>query len=72
MSTDLNQWRRLPVAAIVQRAEPNVSWTLSKPVDAGFVTLHDGKGKAKVQEVKIHRVTTEIDTLHLADHNMTA
>lgn len=60
------------LAAIVQRAEPNVSRTLSKLVDAGFVTLHEGKGKAKVPEVKIHRVTIEIDTLHWADHIMTA
>ena len=52
------------LAAIVQRAEPNVSRTLSKLVDAGFVNLHEGKGKAKVPEVKIHRVTFEIDTLH--------
>jgi predicted transcriptional regulator len=60
------------LAAIVQRAEPNVSRTLSKLVDAGFVTLHEGKGNAKVPEVKIHRVTIEIDTLHWTDHIMTA
>ena len=60
------------LAAIVQRAEPNVSRTLSKLVNAGFVTLHEGKGKAKVPQVKIHRVTIEIDTLHWADHIMTA
>lgn len=60
------------LAAIMQRAEPNVSRTLSKLVDAGFVILHGGKGKAKVPEVKIHRVTIEIDTLHWSDQIMTA
>jgi predicted transcriptional regulator len=60
------------LAAIVHRAEPNVSRTLSKLVDAGFVTLREGKGKAKVPEVKIRHVTIEIDTLHWADHILTA
>lgn len=60
------------LAAIVQRAEPNVSRTLSKLVDAGFVTLHDGKGRAKVPQVRIRRVTIEIDTLRWRDHIMTA
>ena len=52
------------LAAIVQRAEPNVSRTLSKLVDAGFVTMHEGKGRARVPEVKMHRVTIGIDALH--------
>lgn len=60
------------LAAIVHRAESNVSRTLSKLVDAGFVTLREGKGKAKVPEVKIRHVTIEIDTLHWADHILTA
>ena len=34
--------------AIVQRAEPNVSRPPSKFVDAGFVTMQDDKGKAKM------------------------
>jgi predicted transcriptional regulator len=60
------------LATLVHRAEPNVSRTLSKLVDAGFVTLRDGKGKAKIPEVKIRHVTIEIDTLHWADHILTA
>ena len=55
------------LATIVHRAESNVSRTLSKLVDAGFVTLREGKGKAKVPEVKIRHVTIEIDTLHWSD-----
>ncbi len=36
--------------AIVQRAEPNVSRPPSKFVDAGFVTMQDGKGKGKTSK----------------------
>jgi hypothetical protein len=46
--------------------------SLSKLVDAGFVTLHDCKGKAKEPKVKSHRLTVESDMLHWADHIMTA
>lgn len=60
------------LATIVHRAEPNVSRTISKLVDAGFVTLRKGKGKSKIPEVKIRRVTIEIDTLHWSDHILTA
>ena len=45
---------------------------LRKIVDAGFLTLHDCKGKAKEPKVKSHRLTVESDMLHWADHIMTA
>lgn len=56
------------LANMVNRAEPNVSRSLSKLADAGFVVLREGKGKAKVPEVKIRHVTIEIDALRWDDH----
>ncbi len=60
------------LAYIVHRAEPNVSRSIGKLVDAGFVILRKGKGRAKVPEVKIRHVRIEIDTLHWSDHILTA
>jgi predicted transcriptional regulator len=55
------------LARLVHRAEPNVSRSLAQLVGAGFVELHEGSGKSKVPEVKVRRLTIEIDALACAD-----
>ena len=55
------------LAALVGRAEPNVSRTLGKLVAAGFVRLKPGAGKTKKPEVAIHRLTVDIDVCHQTD-----
>lgn len=49
------------LARLVQRAEPNVSRTLSKLEAFGFVRLRPGAGKTKIPEVAIHRLTVDMD-----------
>lgn len=49
------------LAKLVQRAEPNVSRTLSKLEALGFVRLRQGAGKAKIPEVAIHHLTVDMD-----------
>jgi predicted transcriptional regulator len=49
------------LARLVNRAEPNVSRTLSKLEAFGFVRLRQGAGKSKIPEVAIHRLTVDMD-----------
>src|SRR5690242_18451946 len=44
------------LAQLVGRAEPNVSRSLARLVDGGFVRMSPGVGKAKVPEVLIQHV----------------
>jgi predicted transcriptional regulator len=55
------------LARLVDRAEPNVSRTLSKLEACGFVRLRQGIGKAKIPEVAIHRLTVDMDICKLVD-----
>lgn len=55
------------LALSLHRAESNVSRTLSKLVNAGFVNMRAGKGKTKIPEVKIRHVIIEINTLQWSD-----
>lgn len=55
------------LARLVDRAEPNVSRTLSKLEACGFVRLRQGVGKAKIPEVAIHRLTVDMDICKLVD-----
>jgi len=55
------------LAHLADRAEPNVSRTLNKLVARGFVRLREGKGKAKIPELLIRRITVEMDVLGQAD-----
>ena len=55
------------LARLVDRAEPNVSRTLSKLEACGFVRLRQGVGKTKIPEVAIHRLTVDMDICKLVD-----
>jgi predicted transcriptional regulator len=55
------------LARLVDRAEPNVSRTLSKLEACGFVRLLQGVGKTKIPEVAIHRLTVDIDICKQVD-----
>jgi len=55
------------LARLIDRAEPNVSRTLSKLEACGFVRLRQGAGKAKIPEVAIHRLTVDMDICKLVD-----
>ncbi|MCI1003290.1 hypothetical protein [Herbaspirillum sp. C7C8] len=55
------------LADMAARAEPNVSRTLNKLAAFGFVQLREGKGKAKIPEVKVHRITVSIDVFNEQD-----
>ena len=55
------------LARLVDRAEPNVSRTLSKLEACGFVRLRQGVGKTKIPEVAIHRLTVDMDICELVD-----
>ncbi len=56
------------LARLVDRAEPNVSRTLSKLEACGFIRLRQGVGKAKIPEVAIHRLTVDMDICKQIDH----
>ncbi len=60
------------LARLVGRAEPNVSRTLSKLVESGFVRLQPGSGKAKVPEVIIRHLTIDMDVCRHKDHVIVA
>lgn len=55
------------LARLIDRAEPNVSRTLSKLEACGFVRLRQGVGKAKIPEVAIHRLTVDMDICKQVD-----
>lgn len=55
------------LARLVDRAEPNVSRTLSKLEACGFVRLVQGVGKTKIPEVAIHRLTVDMDICKQVD-----
>lgn len=55
------------LARLIDRAEPNVSRTLSKLEACGFVRLRQGIGKAKIPEVAIHRLTVDMDICKQVD-----
>nr|WP_198984417.1 hypothetical protein [Herbaspirillum sp. ASV7] len=55
------------LADMVARAEPNVSRTLNKLATYGFIQLREGKGKAKIPEVKVHHITVSIDVFKEQD-----
>lgn len=50
------------LAEMVQRAEPNVSRTLAKLVDAGIVELVGGEGRAKIPRLRLRELTVKIFT----------
>lgn len=49
------------LAQWVDRAESNVSRTLSKLESLGFIRLQSGSGKTKVPEVAIRHLTVDMD-----------
>ena len=55
------------LARLVDRAESNVSRTLSKLEACGFVRLRQGVGKTKIPEVAIHRLTVDMDICKQVD-----
>ncbi len=55
------------LAALVQRAEANVSRSLSRLAEAGFVVLLEGEGRAKIPKVRIRELTIKINTLQWDD-----
>ena len=55
------------LARLIDRAEPNVSRTLSKLEACGFVRLRQGVGKTKIPEVAIHRLTVDMDICKQVD-----
>lgn len=51
--TELREW--------TGRAQPNLSRTLAKLEAAGLVAMKPGNGRRKVPEVKVRKITVEID-----------
>lgn len=51
--TELREW--------TGRAQPNLSRTLAKLEAAGLVVMKPGNGRRKVPEVKVRKITVEID-----------
>ena len=51
--TELREW--------TGRAQPNLSRTLAKLEAAGLVVMKPGSGRRKVPEVKVRKITVEID-----------
>ncbi len=51
--TELQEW--------TGRAQPNLSRTLAKLEAAGLVAMKPGNGRRKVPEIKVRKITVEID-----------
>ena len=51
--TELREW--------TGRAQPNLSRTLAKLEAAGLVAMKPGNGRRKVPEVRVRKITVEID-----------
>ena len=58
--TELREWTR--------RAQPNLSRTLAKLEAAGLVTMKPGNGRRKVPQVRVRKITVEIDPCGEQDH----
>ncbi|KRB81072.1 hypothetical protein ASE07_24880 [Noviherbaspirillum sp. Root189] len=55
------------LAELVQRAEPNVSRTLSKLVEAGIVEMVNGEGRTKIPRLRLRELTVRIFTTKSTD-----
>ena len=51
--TELREW--------TGRAQPNLSRTLAKLEAAGLVTMKPGRGRRKVPQVRVRKITVQID-----------
>ena len=58
--TELREW--------TGRAQPNLSRTLAKLEAAGLVTMKPGNGRRKVPQVRVSKITVEIDPCGGQDH----
>ncbi len=50
------------------RAQPNLSRTLAKLEAAGLVTMKPGNGRRKIPQVRVRKITVEIDPCGGQDH----
>lgn len=50
------------------RAQPNLSRTLAKLEAAGLVTMKPGNGRRKIPQVRVRKITVEIDPCGEQDH----
>lgn len=50
------------------RAQPNLSRTLTKLEAAGLVTMKPGNGRRKIPQVRVRKITVEIDPCGGQDH----
>ena len=58
--TELREW--------TGRAQPNLSRTLAKLEAAGLVTMKPGNGRRKIPQVRVRKITVEIDSCGGQDH----
>ncbi len=58
--TELRDW--------TGRAQPNLSRTLAKLEAAGLVTMKPGNGRRKIPQVRVRKITFEIDPCGEQDH----
>ena len=58
--TELREW--------TGRAQPNLSRTLAKLEAAGLVTMKPGNGRRKIPQVRVRKITVEIDPCGGQDH----
>ena len=58
--TELREW--------TGRAQPNLSRTLAKLEAAGLVTMKPGNGRRKIPQVRVRKITVEIDPCGEQDH----
>ena len=58
--TELKEW--------TGRAQPDLSRTLAKLEAAGLVTMKPGNGRCKIPQVRVRKITVEIDPCGGQDH----
>ena len=58
--TELREW--------TGRAQPNLSRTLAKLEAAGLVTMKPGNGRRKIPQVRVRKITVQIDPCSEQDH----